>query len=55
MALYSALKKLSQRKKEQSYYNSNYILTPKEKQSLIIGGFLTIFPLIITSLVLLIN
>lgn len=55
MIFFSAIKKLLIRSKKESYYNSDHILTTNEKQSLIIGGFLTVFPLIITMAIILIN
>lgn len=47
MTFYSALKKLSNRKKTKSYYNSDDILNAKEKQALLTSIFVVIFPLFI--------
>lgn len=55
MTLYSALKKIFKRKKQKSYYNSDHILTVKERQSLVIGGVVSVFPIIIATIVLLSN
>ena len=55
MVLLTALKKISKRRKFKSYYNSDYILTVKEKQTIIISGFIIIFPLIITTILILSN
>lgn len=42
------MNKIIKRKKIKGYYNSNDVLTPKEKQSLIIGLSVILIPLIIT-------
>lgn len=55
MSLFSALKKISKRKKLKSYYNSDLALTLKEKQSIIICGFFIIFSILIVVLVFLLS
>lgn len=55
MALYTAIKKLYKKKSSKSYYNSDYILTAKEKQLLITSGFITLFPLFIAAIIILFN
>lgn len=54
MTFFSAVSKLIKRKNSKSYYNSDCILTVKEKQTLIIGVFLTITPVLalITSILI---
>ncbi|WP_236909574.1 hypothetical protein [Clostridium sp. Cult3] len=47
MLFFRALKKLFKRKKIRGYYNSDDIITAKEKQSLIIGFSIILVPLII--------
>jgi len=49
MSLYTAVKKLLKRKRSRSYCNSDYILTAKEKQILLISGFMILFPIIISA------
>lgn len=55
MTLYRALNKISKRRRSESFYNSDYILTAQEKQSLLILGFMIIFPVIIATIVFLTN
>lgn len=47
MTFFKTLKKLFKRKKIKGYYNSDDIITPKEKQSLIMGFSIVLFPLLI--------
>lgn len=55
MCLITALKKLYKRKKSKSYYNSDYILTAKERQVLLISGFMIFFPIIISAIIILLS
>lgn len=45
---FSALNKIIKRKKIKGYYNSDYIISAKEKQSLIVGFSIILIPLLIT-------
>lgn len=47
MPLYSAIIKIAKMGKSKSYYNSDYILTVKEKQTLVAFGFFIVFPIVI--------
>lgn len=55
MSLFIAIKKLYKRKNSKSYYNSEYILTAKEKQILITSGFVVLFPIMIAAILILVN
>lgn len=55
MPLFSAIKKLFKKQKSKSYYNSDHILTAKEKQILLISGFIAFFPLFIAAVFILAN
>ncbi|MBU5436774.1 hypothetical protein KQI42_02070 [Tissierella sp. MSJ-40] len=55
MTFVNAIKKISKRKKEKNYYNSDYILNAKEKQSLLVATFIILFPIIITAVLVLAN
>ncbi|NLY85014.1 MAG: hypothetical protein GX077_01515 [Tissierellia bacterium] len=54
MSLFTAIKKLLKRRSK-SYYNSDYILTSKEKQVLMITVFMIFFPIIISTVIILFN
>jgi len=47
LPFFIGLKKLFLRKKDKGYYNSDYIISTREKQSLIIGFSIIIIPLLI--------
>ncbi|WP_353095814.1 hypothetical protein [Tissierella praeacuta] len=53
--LCTAVKKLYKRKCSKSYYNSDYILTAKEKQVLLTSGFIVLFPIFIAAILFLFN
>ncbi|MBV1821808.1 hypothetical protein [Anaerosalibacter bizertensis] len=55
MTFFEAISKLLKRKKINGYYEASSILTPKEKQSLIIGFSIIIIPIIICLLLLILN
>lgn len=55
MTFYNAVKKLSNRKKSKSYYNSDDILNAKEKQALLTSIFVIIFPIFIGAIFILTN
>ncbi|NLY66839.1 MAG: hypothetical protein GX069_04705 [Tissierellia bacterium] len=55
MELISAVRKIVKRKSSKSYYNSDYILTSKEKQTLVITGFVLLFPIIISAIIILLS
>ncbi|MBW4829166.1 MAG: hypothetical protein KZY61_11985 [Clostridiaceae bacterium] len=55
MTFFAALSKLYKRKKVDGYYEASYMLTPKEKQSLIIGFSIIIIPTIICLLLFILN
>lgn len=55
MTLYTAIKKLYKRKHAKSYYNSDYILTAKERQILLTSGFIALFPIAIAIIIILFN
>lgn len=55
MALISAIKKLYKRKNYKDCYNSDYVLTVKEKKTILTFSFLLIFPFIIAAVIIAIN
>lgn len=55
MELYTAIKKLYKRKNSKYYYNSDYILTAKERQLLLASGFILLFPVAIAAIIILFN
>lgn len=55
MTFVKALKKLSKRKKIKGYYNSDYIITPREKQSLIMGFSIILIPILIILVLISLN
>ena len=55
MHLFSALKKIFAIKKSKSFYNSNFILNVKEKQSILIAIFIIVFPILIGTIIVSIN
>jgi len=55
LTFFAALSKVYKRKKIDGYYEASSMLTPKEKQSLIIGFSIIIIPIIICILLLILN
>ena len=55
MALFAAIKKTFLRRKTRSFYNSDFILNSKEKQAILIFGFIAVFPIILFLILLIIN
>ncbi|MCR2045172.1 hypothetical protein [Anaerosalibacter massiliensis] len=55
MTFFEALSKLSKRKKVDGYYEAGFMLTPKEKQSLIIGFSVIGIPILICLLFIILN
>lgn len=55
MAFFTAIKKIFLRKKTKSYYNSDFILNLKEKQAILMFGFIGVFPIILFLILLILN
>lgn len=55
MSLYSAIVKITKRTRSKSYYNSDHILTAREKQMLAVSMSLLGFPIIISIIMFLVN
>ncbi len=52
---FKAIYKILKRKKVDGYYNSDYIISHKEKESLLIGASILIVPIIIVIILISIN
>lgn len=55
MTLINAVSKLTRRKKRNGYYEASELLTPQEKQSLVIASCVALIPALVTTLLLVIN
>ena len=55
MTFFKAVSKLSKRKKRNGYYEASEILTVEEKNSILLVSICLITPLIVSSLLLLVN
>ncbi|NLY78040.1 MAG: hypothetical protein GX080_08180 [Tissierellia bacterium] len=55
MSFFNALNKLIKRKKVNGYYNSDDLITVKEKQSLLVGFSIILIPLLIAIILIILN
>lgn len=55
MAFFNTISKLSKRKKVNGYYEAGSMITPKEKQSLIIGFSVIGVPILIALILIVLN
>jgi hypothetical protein len=55
LTFFKAVKKISTRKKINGYYESSYLLTRKEKESIIISLFLIMVPFLISLIIIGVN